>query len=254
MLMLISPAKTQDFTRKLDTSEFSIPEFIDKTALLVDKLKQMSANDISDLMNVSEKIAKTNYTRYKKFQLPFNNSNAKPAISVYKGDVYTSIDIDSYNEKDLAFAQDNLRIISGLYGLLKPLDLIQAYRLEMKINLVTPDSSNLYEFWGDALTQSLNRDIKNHDFKLIVNLASNEYFDAINPDLLEAKLLKITFKEDKDGVLKVIGILAKRARGMMVDYVIKNKINQIDQLKEFNTSGYKFDKSLSSDEEFVFTR
>lgn len=254
MLMIISPAKTQNFARKLAISEFTIPEFIDDTLILIDELKSLSREDISDLMNVSEKIANINYERFKKFKIPFNSKNSRHALSVYKGDVYTSIDIDNYNTEDLMFAQNSLRIISGLYGILRPLDLIQAYRLEMNINLINPQGNNIYEFWGNKITQSLNSEIKSHDLKVILNLASNEYFNAIQPADLQCKILKIIFKENKDGLLKVIGILSKRARGMMVDYVIQNKIDNVDKLKEFTVSDYRFNQKLSSDDEFVFTR
>lgn len=254
MLMLISPAKTQDFTRKLVTSDFTIPEFMDESKTLVDQLRHLSKQDISDLMKVSEKIARINYERYKKFKPSFDLKNAKHALSAYKGDVYTSIDIDNYKIEDLNFAQNSLRIISGLYGILRPLDLIQPYRLEMNINLPTPKGKNIYEFWGDKITQSLNREIQHHDLKIILNLASNEYFNAIQPVDLECPLLKITFKENKDGALKIIGFLSKRARGMMVDYVIKNQIDDIESLKQFNASGYQFNSKLSSDEELVFVR
>jgi len=202
-------------------------------------------------MNTSEKISELNYKRNIKWSLPFNKSNSLQALLMFKGDVYKGISVKDFNKDDFLFAQKSLRILSGLYGILKPLDLIQPYRLEMGTQLQIGKHRNLYDFWGDEITNILNSD-KNNDY--LINLASVEYFKSINVDNLKSKLINVSFKEKRDGKYKIIAIYSKRARGLMSRYIIKNKIIDPKSLKKFNLEDYKFNKTLSSDSDLVFTR
>ncbi|MCL4147961.1 UNVERIFIED_CONTAM: hypothetical protein GTU68_031395 [Idotea baltica] len=205
-------------------------------------------------MSLSEKLSELNYNRYKSFSLPFNKKNSKQAILAFTGDVYTDIDTDNYREKDFEYAQNHLRIISGLYGLLRPLDLIQPYRLEMKTKLKIGSNKDLYSFWGNKLTKQVSKDLEKQNDKIIINLASNEYFSAINPKEVDSNLITPIFKEKKGSDYKIIAIYAKRARGLMTNYIIKNRIKNITQLKKFDLDNYSFNKSLSNDNDLVFTR
>ena len=180
--------------------------------------------------------------------------NAKAALFAFKGDVYGGIDIEHFTEDDFEYAQNHLRILSGLYGYLRPLDLIQPYRLEMKTKLANPRGDNLYQFWGERITQSLNKDIKKQEQPVLVNLASNEYFKSVKPKLLEGRILNITFKETKDGKTRIVAIFAKRARGMMADYIIRNRIEKPEDIKKFKQGGYRFNKALSDDKQWTFER
>lgn len=203
---------------------------------------------------VSENIAKLNVMRYKSFNTPFTTKNAKQAIFAFKGDVYSGFDLDQFNEDDYAYAQDHLRILSGLYGCLRPLDLIQPYRLEMKTKLLNERGENLYQFWGDRITKSLNKELKKQKEPVLINLASNEYFKAVKPKLLIGRFLTVNFKETKDNKTRVVAIFAKRARGMMADYIIRNRIEKPQDIKEFKLGGYKFNKALSDDKQWTFER
>lgn len=252
MLVIISPAKTQDFSAQEWTKEFSEPYFLKESVKLVKELKKQSPQQIASLMSVSEKIADLNYTRFKNFKTPFTSENAKQALLAFKGDVYTDIDIAHYTQEDFEFAQNHLRILSGLYGLLKPLDLIQPYRLEMKIKLGNPRGKNLYEFWGDRITKKLNELATTAP--TLINLASAEYFKAINPQLFKGNIITPVFKDNKDGDYKIIAFYAKRARGMMTNFIIKHKITQPEQLKTFQDAGYEYSEPLSSSHEWVFIR
>jgi hypothetical protein len=188
------------------------------------------------------------------FNTPFTTKNAKQAIFAFKGDVYSGLDLDKFTEDDYAYAQDHLRIISGLYGCLRPLDLIQPYRLEMKTKLNNDRGENLYQFWGDRITESLNKKLKKQKEPVLVNLASNEYFKSVKPKLLAGRLLTINFKETKDRKTRVVAIFAKRARGMMADYIIRNRVEKPEDIKKFKMGGYKFSKSLSDDKQWTFER
>ena len=201
-------------------------------------------------MNVSATIAELNTDRFNKWSLPFSLENAKPAIHAFKGDVYTGMDASSLTEDELNFAQESLSILSGLYGLLRPLDLMQAYRLEMGTKFATKRGKNLYVFWGDKITEEINAREKD----TLLNLASNEYFKAVNKKTLRANLITPVFKDEKNGVLKVISFFAKKARGMMARYIIQNHITNVEEIKNFNLGGYAFNQSLSTDKEWVFTR
>lgn len=253
MLVIISPAKTQDFSTQERTKEYSEPSFLKESTQLVKALRKHSPEQIAALMSVSDQIAALNYNRFKSFKTPFTPENAKQALLAFKGDVYTDIDVAHYTAVDFKFAQQHLRILSGLYGLLRPLDLIQPYRLEMKIKLSNSRGKNLYEFWGDRITKELNAGLDATNSTLI-NLASAEYFKAVNTRLFKGKIITPIFKDHKNGDYKIIAFYAKRARGMMTDFIIKNKIQEPEQLKIFQEGGYTYNDPLSNDHEWVFTR
>lgn len=205
-------------------------------------------------MNVSGKIADLNFDRYESWNKRFTKKNAKQAVLAFKGDVYTGLDAMSFNAKDFKFAQNHLRILSGLYGLLRPLDLMQAYRLEMGTKLDTDHGKNLYEFWGSTITEGLNTQLKKIKSDHLINLASNEYFKAVKPKLLDAEIITPAFKEFKDGDYKMIGIYAKKARGMLSRYIIKHQLTNPEDIKSFTEEGYKFSKKLSTGNTWVFSR
>jgi len=252
MLVVISPAKKLDENCDLDViSKFTVPPYLESSKKIIKALRGYSADNLSKLMNTSEKISELNYKRNIKWSLPFNKSNSLQALLMFKGDVYKGISVKDFNKDDFLFAQKSLRILSGLYGILKPLDLIQPYRLEMGTQLKIGKHRNLYDFWGDEITNILNND-KNNDY--LINLASVEYFKSINVDNLKSKLINVSFKEKRDGKYKIIAIYSKRARGLMSRYIIKNKIIDPKSLKKFNLEDYKFNKTLSSDSDLVFTR
>ena len=206
------------------------------------------------MMAISENIATLNVERFKTFKTPFTTKNAKQAIFAFKGDVYGGFDLESFNDDDYAYAQDHLRILSGLYGCLRPLDLIQPYRLEMKTKLKNDRGDNLYQFWGEHITDSINKELKKQKEPVLINLASNEYFKSIKPKLLEGRLLNINFKETKAGKTRIVAIFAKRARGMMADYIIRNRIERAEDLKQFKLAGYQFDEALSDEKQWTFER
>jgi cytoplasmic iron level regulating protein YaaA (DUF328/UPF0246 family) len=205
-------------------------------------------------MDISENIARLNVGRYKTFSTPFNMKNAKQALFAFKGDVYSGIDAENFSEDDLSFAQDHLRILSGLYGCLRPLDLIQPYRLEMKTKLANPRGENLYKFWGSSITDAINEELKKQKYPVLVNLASNEYFKSVKPKMLEGELLNINFKETKNGKTRIIATFAKRARGLMADFIIRNRIEKPADLKKFKVDGYRFIGQLSDDKQWTFER
>ena len=258
MLILISPAKTLDFETPATVDHFTQPDFLSNTEILVEQLRQLSAQEISSLMKVSDKLGQLNASRYQTWQLNFDTTNAKQALIAFQGDVYQGMDVDSFNPEDFDFAQKHLRILSGLYGILRPLDLIQPYRLEMGTKLVHAklhlSADTLYEFWGDKLTQAINKQLEKSDNKTIVNLASNEYFKAVKPKLLTGKIITPVFKDWKNGKYKIISIYAKKARGMMTAYIIKNRLENVEDLKDFAEAGYRFNTELSERENLVFTR
>jgi len=254
MLITLSPSKGQDFDTPSRSKKYSQPADLKDTEILIKDLRKISSKQLQELMMVSENIAKLNVMRYKSFNTPFTTKNAKQAIFAFKGDVYSGFDLDQFNEDDYAYAQDHLRILSGLYGCLRPLDLIQPYRLEMKTKLLNERGENLYQFWGDRITKSLNKELKKQKEPVLINLASNEYFKAVKPKLLIGRLLTVNFKETKDNKTRVVAIFAKRARGMMADYIIRNRIEKPQDIKEFKLGGYKFNKALSDDKQWTFER
>ena len=255
MIIVISPSKTLDFKTSPVTT-FTQPRQLQQSQELIDTVKQLKPEDLSELMKISGKLSQLNWQRYQDFHQPFELNNAKQAILAFKGDVYNGIDTANYEPEDFAFAQQHLRILSGLYGALKPLDLIQPYRLEMGTRLKNKRGKDLYGFWNTQVTDLLNLDFDNNaDAEpLLINLASNEYFKVIKPEVLKAKILTLSFKENKGGAYKIIGIHAKRARGLMTDFIIRNKITIPEQIKKFNIENYVFNASLSSEQESVFSR
>jgi cytoplasmic iron level regulating protein YaaA (DUF328/UPF0246 family) len=253
MILVISPSKTMTFEGEKYPA-FSQPVLLDKSLHLVEALKKLSLRQVCKLMGVSDKLAQLNWQRYQDFTAPFDLDNARQALLAFKGDVYSGLDAETFSDADLTFSQDHVRILSGLYGILKPLDLMQPYRLEMGTKFSTGHSKNLYEFWNSRVTETLNNDLKVQKHPLLVNLASDEYFKVIHPKLLQTSILKISFKENKNGNYRVIAIHAKRARGLMVNYVVKNRLDNADDLKSFDSEGYKFNKALSTNEELVFCR
>ena len=255
MLMIISPSKTQAFDGPC-YSEYTLPVNLERSQVLVDRLQQFTVDQLGKLMKISPKLADLNCQRYQAFQVPFGLDNARQALFAFQGDVYNGIETERYTDADFAFAQQHLRILSGLYGVLKPLDLIQPYRLEMGTKLSINGSKNLYEFWGTDITETLNQAIGSHSGSesTLVNLASNEYYKAIRFQQLKANVINIAFKQNKNGVYKVIGIHAKRARGLMVDFAIKNRVEDVQDLHAFNVEGYQFNPNLSQTLEWVFCR
>ena len=249
MLAIISPSKTQDFSQ-CDIDIFSQTRQIESSNELIGILKNKSKSQIAKLMSISEKLSELNFDRFQNFQLPFTLENAKQAILAFKGDVYNGINAPELSHEDLEFAQGKVRMLSGLYGVIRPLDLIQPYRLEMGTKLSNEKGSDLYDYWGSDISSVLNED----EPDLIVNLASNEYSKAIDKKTLNADILDIVFKDKKGDTYKVIGIYAKRARGLMVNYIIRNRLDKPEDLKDFIDEGYRFDKSLSSDSSWVFLR
>lgn len=254
MLILISPSKTQDFSNTNNLKTNTLPVLLPQSEMLMREMKKKSQKQIAKLMDVSEQIAALNHGRYQQFQTPFTPENAKQALLAFKGDVYTDIEVEDYDQKELEFAQQHLRILSGLYGLLQPLDLIQPYRLEMKIKLKNRRGKNLYQFWGSRITRLLNENLKTQKEPILINLASREYFKAIKPNELKARVITPVFKENKEGEYKIIALYAKRARGMMTNFIIRNQLNTAEEIKTFQLAGYAFDINLSTENEWIFVR
>ncbi len=252
MKIVVSPAKSLDFESQLPTDRFSQPIFLEQAEKLNNVLKKKSANQLSKLMSISKNLGELNWQRNQDWHIPFTTENARPAVYTFNGDVYQGLDAYTIPKEKIEQLQDKLRILSGLYGLLKPLDLIQAYRLEMGTKLKIRRKNNLYEFWGDTLTKSLNEELQEGDF--LLNLASNEYGKAVKFKQIKAPVITAQFKDYKNGELKMIGFFAKKARGLMVRYIIDNDIENIEDLKGFDYENYAFDTNLSTDNEFVFTR
>ena len=254
MIITLSPSKGQDFETPALTKKYSRPADLMASGLLIKELRKIKAEQLRELMDVSSNIAELNVARYKSFKTPFTPKNARQALLAFKGDVYSGIDVEHFSAADYDYAQDHLRILSGLYGCLRPLDLIQPYRLEMKTRLKNPRGDNLYQFWGEEITNSLNKVLKKQQQPVLVNLASNEYFKSVKPQLLQGELLNINFKETKNGKTRVLAIFAKRARGMMTDYIIRNRIEEPAGIKKFRKGGYRFSKELSDDKQWTFER
>ena len=254
MLHLISPAKTLDFESPPITHEFTQPRFLDHSQALIDDLRQLTPPQVSRLMSISEKLGELNAQRFLEWQLPFAPNNAKQAIFAFKGDVYTGMAAEQYSSADIGFAQQHLRILSGLYGLLRPLDLIQPYRLEMGTSFANARGKNLYHFWGDIITDQLNQELDAQQERVVVNLASNEYWSAVNTKKLHAEVITPVFKDSKNGQYKIISFFAKKARGMMSAYITQNQLKKADDIKAFDTAGYRYDERSSSPKEWVFLR
>ncbi len=254
MLVLISPSKAQDFEEPSFFNDYSHLDFKSEAKELIGELRKLKVNEIGELMSLSEKLSLLNYERYQNYSSDFSEENAKQAIMAFKGDVYTGFQLEEYNDKDFEFAQNHLRILSGLYGLLRPLDLIQPYRLEMKIKLNNSKGKNLYSFWGAKIAEKISHQLSYIKSDTLVNLASNEYFKAVDRKVLSCDILTPVFKEKKGDKYKVVAFFAKKARGAMSDFIIKNKITDIEKLKSFEWGNYQYNSQLSSGKEWVFTR
>lgn len=252
MKIVISPAKSLDYTTELPTKRYTEAQFLNKSETIQKTLKKKKPKDLMELMSISEKLADLNWQRNQDWQLPFTPENARPAVYAFNGDVYVGLDAYTIPEEKLAVLEDKLRILSGLYGLLKPLDLIQEYRLEMGTSLQVGTKKNLYEFWKKTITDALNKELEKDE--LFINLASNEYFSAVDVKSLKVPVITPEFKDYKDGKLKMISFFAKKARGLMVRYIIDNNVETLDELKNFNYEGYAFDANLSQGNKLVFTR
>ena len=252
MKIIISPAKSLDFESKATTSLYTQPSFLEDSVKLNKKLKSLSRNKLGDLMKISPALAALNYDRNQNWQPPFSLDNAKQAVYAFTGEVFRGLDVTTLPEEKISLLQDRLRILSGLYGLLKPLDLIQPYRLEMGTRIKVGKADNLYKFWNTDLADALNAEMQEDD--LLINLASSEYFKAVPQKALKVPMITPVFKELKNGDYKIVMTYAKKARGLMVRYIVDNNVNSLDELKGFNTEGYGFSETLSTETELVFTR
>lgn len=253
MLTVISPAKTLDFESPATTVQYSQPAFLKHSQQLIDGLKKLSVQEVATLMSISDKLAGLNMARYQEWQQPFTSDNAKQAVLAFKGDVYTGLDADSLDQKGLDFAQGHLRILSGLYGVLKPLDLMQAYRLEMGTKFGIKGAKDLYDFWGNQIREALIAEPAFKD-KMLINLASNEYFKAVGAKQLDATVITPIFKDWKNGQYKMISFYAKKARGLMSRFIIDNQIDKPELLKDFDYEGYRFSAEMSKANDLVFIR
>ena len=254
MLIVISPAKTLDFDTPPATKIATQPVFLEQSAQLMNELQQLTPDKLSSLMKISSKLGELNHQRFMDWQVPFTKSNAKQAALAFKGDVYTGLDAESFSATDFKFAQQHLRILSGLYGVLRPLDLIQPYRLEMGTKFANQGGKDLYQFWGTSPTEALNEQLRKLKTDVVLNLASNEYFRAVNKKLLNARIVSPVFKDLKNGNYKIISFYAKKARGLMAAWIVQNAITDVKQLKKFKADGYRFAADLSSPEAPTFIR
>ena len=254
MLAIISPAKSIDFGKTVNTEKYTLPELLEKSEKLAAKLRNMSPAQLSALMDISADLGELNFKRYQDWHLPFTPENAKPAIFIFNGDVYQGLKADSLPEKKLELAQTRVRILSGLYGVLRPLDLIQPYRLEMGTKLKYYKSEDLYDFWNPEITKKINQALSESGSKVLVNLASNEYFKSIDKKKLKATIVTPDFKDLKNGEYKMISFFAKRARGLMTRFILENDITQPADLEAFDSDGYVFNPRLSKPGNPVFTR
>jgi cytoplasmic iron level regulating protein YaaA (DUF328/UPF0246 family) len=253
MLMLLAPSKTQD-SNVANWKNETFPALLSDSKQLIARLREFSVDELGVLMKMSAQLAVQTHKRINDFQTPFTASNAKPALAVFQGDVYSRIATSGYSLKEKEYLQQHLRILSGLYGVLRPMDLMQSYRLEMGCKLSNSRGKNLYEFWGEKVTDELNRALSTHEEAFLVNLASVEYLRVIKKKKLKGKILQIDFKERKGDSYKTVAIYAKRARGMMVDFAVKNKLQSVTELQGFERENYCFQTALSTEERYVFTR
>ncbi|PCI58610.1 MAG: peroxide stress protein YaaA [Gammaproteobacteria bacterium] len=254
MLIVVSPAKNLDFESPLVTQEYTQAELLEHSQILADRCKQLSPAQLSSLMKISDKLAGLNAARFGQWSQPFTLDNARQAILAFNGDVYTGLDAASFSKQDFDFAQQHFRILSGLYGILKPLDLMQAYRLEMGSKLMNVRGSNLYQFWGNIITAKINDALAAQGDDVLINLASNEYFKAVKTTLVNGTIITPAFKDWKNGQYKMISFFAKKARGLMARYIIQNQLTDVEQLKAFDSGGYQYDDSLTQGNNWVFLR
>jgi len=254
MLILISPAKTLDYQSPLATERYTQPALLAHSQQLIKTARTLSAPQIKKLMGISDKLADLNATRFHDWQPDFTPENARQALLAFKGDVYTGLQAETFSDADFDFAQKHLRMLSGLYGVLRPLDLMQPYRLEMGIRFENERGKDLYQFWGDIITDTLNEALAQQGDEIVVNLASDEYFRAVRPKKLNARIIKPVFLDEKNGTFKVISFYAKKARGLMSRYIIEQRLTKPEQLTGFNHEGYFFDETASTPDELVFKR
>jgi len=254
MLLVLSPAKSLDYETPAAINDFTLPEFITESAQLIGVLKKFSLADIANLMGLSDKLAALNVARYEQWSKKFTATNSKQAILAFNGDVYEGFDAATLNKKGFKFAQDHIRILSGLYGILRPLDLMQPYRLEMGTSLVNSKGKDLYAYWGDKLTLKLKEDLQSHKNKILLNLASDEYFKAVRPEKLGAEVISPVFLDEKSGKYKIISFYAKRARGLMARFIVDHQIDRPEDLKGFDYEGYEFNAKDSTSAKPVFRR
>lgn len=254
MLTVISPAKNLDLDSPIPKLKTSQPALLDQARDLVAQLRPLAPHELSSLMGISDKLGQLNYDRYQQWRTPFNANNARPALLTFAGDVYQGLNAQTFAPDDFKFAQDHLRILSGLYGVLRPLDLMQAYRLEMGTKLSNPIGKDLYAYWNNDITEALNKQLKKLSCNHLVHLASHEYFKSIKSQYLQAQIVEPVFKDWKNGQFKVISFFAKKARGLMSAYIIKNKLTDCEDLKGFDWGGYQFNRAMSSDHQWVYTR
>lgn len=254
MLMVISPAKTLDFDTPPTTKRYTQPQFLDHAQELINQLRDLTPAQIGELMHLSDKLSGLNAARFGSWNPAFTPENAKQALLAFKGDVYTGLDADSLSGPDLTYAQKHLRMLSGLYGLLRPLDLMQPYRLEMGTKLANARGKDLYAFWGDRISEWLNEALKEQGDDVLLNLASNEYFSAVKRPALNARVIETEFRDQKNGQYKIISFYAKKARGMMTRFVISERISKPKDLTQFDAHGYRYSKELSSPDKLVFLR
>jgi len=254
MLILISPAKTLDFETPAKTRTATQPVFLEDSKQLIEELQQLPPDGVSKLMSVSTKLGDLNHERFMNWHLPFTKDNAKQSMLAFKGDVYTGLDAEGFSARDFRYAQKHLRILSGLYGVLRPLDLIQPYRLEMGTKFASQRGKDLYQFWDDSITVELNKLLRGLKTDTVVNLASNEYFRAVHRKELQAEVISPAFKDLKNGKYKILSFYAKRARGQMAGWIIQNGISDADQLKKFSVAGYRYSAELSTPHEPTFIR
>lgn len=254
MLILLSPAKDLDYQSPTPKTKHTTPIFLDDSQQLVDQLKTLAPHQLSHLMGISDKLGTTNFGRFQSWSRPFTKTNARQAIFAFNGDVYGGLNAYAFNDDELVFAQAHLRILSGLYGVLRPLDLMQPYRLEMGTRLTNSRGKDLYAFWGDRISKELNKQVKKLGDPVLVNLASTEYFKSVDKAALQAEVITPVFKDWKGDQFKIISFFAKKARGLMSAYIIKNRVTDVEKIKRFDWEGYAFDASLSNTKEWVFTR
>ncbi|TDV69856.1 peroxide stress protein YaaA [Pseudomonas sp. LP_7_YM] len=254
MLMVISPAKTLDFETPPIIERFTQPQYLDHSQELITQLRELTPMQIGELMHLSDKLSGLNAARFGSWNPAFTPKNAKQAILAFKGDVYTGMDAESLGEADLYYAQQHLRMLSGLYGLLRPLDLMQPYRLEMGTKLANDRGKDLYAFWGNRISEWLNQALTEQGDDILLNLASNEYFSAVKRPALKARVIDTEFRDQKNGQYKIISFYAKKARGMMSRFVMTERIEKPEHLKQFDTQGYRFSKDLSSTDKLIFLR
>ena len=254
MIIILSPSKGQDFKNSIPITSYTTPRFLNDSQELITELQKFDSEGIQSLMSVSKNIADLNVERYQEFSTPFTPENSRQALFAFTGDVYSKIECGKYTENVLQYAQQHLRILSGLYGCLRPLDLIQPYRLEMKTKLRNATGKDLYQFWGDRITELLNHELEHEETPLLINLASNEYVKVIKAKKLNSGLLTINFKEIKNGTSRTIAIFAKQARGMMTDFILNNTIRDPEEIKTFSTAGYSYSDSDSDDKQWTFCR